>query len=620
MLNQSQLNKVIHDWIQLLTNLNGSNIRPQRNRFGFNLVDNTGKPLAFDTTLCMFYAGLNDEIIDKEFINYDSVSMLKSVSVSLTFIGEDADTYATMIQSLAYGITSRAFLRNYGFALYGNITEAINDKEYSEKWYYRRTLNITFSVIVDFKPQNAPAEFNINTVPINVLNNEGIAEAPEIPPIDPVQYYKENRNPNWLNMLGTGFGENYDEMEQYYESQNNEIRLLFLLYPPNDNLIAFTVFTQRGQYTVSYTQADGTQVTRSLNSSAKFEANLDYNDFGYEFDMKNNVTGTGTRQVLITITGNNITNFSLSSHSLRPSSSNYNRWNIAEFMGKCTYMTSLSVDYCNMVYFTLFGNNNITDIGSDFANNYLLEAVLQLNTSNVTNMNNMFGACYNLQSIPNLNTSNVTSMNSMFSSCYNLQAIPVLDTSNVTNMYSMFSGCYNLQSIPNLNTSNVTSMNSMFSSCYNLQAIPVLDTSNVTNMSSMFGSCYSLKAINLTTTKNVTSYSSAFNALYSCTKITGLDFSGYTSSSQISLANMTNLSQLQITATNWAGANITINNCSLGYEALLTLLENLPPVTANPTFTMTNNIGSDQLASEVSSGNPPKQYTKAVNNGWIIAL
>ena len=717
MLSQSQINQVFHDWIQTLTGINGANIRPQRNRFGFNLVDNQGNPLAFDTTICMFYAGLSDNALDRQFTTYDNVSLLKSVSLSITFIGEDADIYANTIQSLAYGITSRAFLRNYGFALQGNIGETINDKEYSEKWFYRRTLNATFNVVVEFTPQNAPTEFNINTVPINVLNNEGVVEAPEIPPVDPVQYYKENRNPNWLNMLGTGFGENYDEMEQYYESQNNEIRLLFLLYPPNDNLIAFTVGTQTGQYTVSYTQIDGTQVTQSVRAGSKFEANLDYNNFGYEFDMQDNTVGTGSRQVLITITGNNITNFSLQYHSLRPISTNYNRWNIAEFMSKCTYLSTLGVDSCNMVYFTLFGSNNITSVSSIFSRNYLLEAVLQLDTSNVTSMSSMFYNCYSLQSIPPLDTSNVTNMLSMFNNCYSLQTIPLLDTSNVTSMAFMFSSCYSLQTIPLLDTSNVTNMQQlfyncgllqtippldtsnvtnmysifqncrslieipqintdnvtnaiqmfsgcynlkkiplintskwtstayMFYNCYSLQSIPPLDTSNVTNMSSMFNNCYSLQTIplldtsnvtdnmdtmffycqslskiNLTTTQNCTSFSSTFTNIYACTEITGLDFSSYTSSTQISLANLANLSKLQITATNWAGANITINNCSLGYDALLTLLENLPPVTANPTFTMTNNIGSDQLASEVSAGNPPPEYTTAINNGWTIAL
>lgn len=168
MYTQSQINKIIHDWILTLTGLSGANIRPQRRKFGFNLVDATGKPLAFDETICMFYVGLQDDIVDKQFIDFDNVSMLKNASVSITFIGEGADIYATTLQSLAYGVTSRNYLKQHGFALSGDITSSINDREYSEKWFYRRTLNATFNIVVNFTPQNVPSSFDIEKIPINV--------------------------------------------------------------------------------------------------------------------------------------------------------------------------------------------------------------------------------------------------------------------------------------------------------------------------------------------------------------------------------------------------------------------------------------------------------------------
>ena len=125
--------------------------------------------------------------------------------------------------------------------------------------------------------------------------------------------------------------------------------------------------------------------------------------------------------------------------------------------------------------------------------------------------------------------------------------------------------------IPQLDTSSVTSMSQMFYNCYSLTTIPELDTSSVTNMSSMFSNTQTLKT-------------------------------------------------LTITATDWAGVSFSITNCSLGYQALLNLLDSLPLVSGTPTLTATNNIGTAQLSSEVLAGTPPAEYTQAVSRGWTIAL
>lgn len=679
MLNQSQINKVIHDWIQLLTSLNGANIRPQRNKFGFNLVDSKGKPLAFDTTICMFYAGLSDEIIDKQFIDYDSVSMLKSLSVSMTFIGDDADQYATMIQSLAYGRTSRNYLQDFGFALYGDITETINDKEYSEKWYYRRTLNATFNVVVDFKPQSVPDEFSIQSAPINVNNISGIAQTEPTGPLDPVKVYKESRDPNWLNMMGDNLGENYDDMKFYYESHDNELRLLFHLYPPNDNLFNIRIITSDGSpYTVSYSKADGSVITQSVDSNTYFYANLDYNDFGYEFDMQNDIIGTGTRQVLIIITGNNITNISF--QASQQGKSNL-KINIADFMGKCSSLSNISLNttLCYMKYFALFGNNNINGMANLFGSCFGLVCITDLYTEKVTNMGGLFSSCYSLIAIPYLNTINCKNMTSMFSECRSLQHIPLFDTKNLISMNGMFNNCFSLIEIPAFNIDNVNGnyrdlfsncnslkkinlifktqpidMYRMFNYCYSLQKLPYglelnssnagsesqksnyfsytfffcyslndninIDCQGYTNASNLFYYCTNIKKINFLNTNLISSFTNAFLGMYNIQEITGLDFSGVTTTGTISFTQCYSLKKLEITATNWEGRNITIQGCSLGYQALLDLLNGLPQVTTNPTFTMRNNVGSQQLSNEIASGNPPEQYTKAVNNGWIIAL
>jgi len=94
--------------------------------------------------------------------------------------------------------------------------------------------------IAEAKGAEIPATKNIDNLPATVASiTGGGTPTPDL--TDPVYVYKTQRNPEWLNMLGTGYGENYDEMESYYDTADNEIRLLFHLTPPADNLIAFNV-------------------------------------------------------------------------------------------------------------------------------------------------------------------------------------------------------------------------------------------------------------------------------------------------------------------------------------------------------------------------------------------
>lgn len=168
MLLQRQYNKIIHDWLVLLTSLPGGNVRPQKNEFGFALVDATGKPIAFDSMICMFYIGFDDRNIDMYFKDVDTVQSLKNASVTVTFIGEQADQYLNTIQSLAFSNASLTYLRKFKFALEGQPREVINDKEYSEKWFYRRTIIFTLNTVFEFVPNNTPIESDIIEAPIYI--------------------------------------------------------------------------------------------------------------------------------------------------------------------------------------------------------------------------------------------------------------------------------------------------------------------------------------------------------------------------------------------------------------------------------------------------------------------
>jgi surface protein len=406
---------------------------------------------------------------------------------------------------------------------------------------------------------------------VNLPLNGGTPE-----PLNPVYVYKTQRNPEWLNMLGTGYGENYDEMETYYNTADNEIRLLFHLTPPADNLIAFICTTSSEQYNVSYYDKDDNLISVDVNSGATFEANLMYDDFKHEML-------DGTRQVLIVIKpttiGSDLLTFTPATNSLKTSPSNYMNWTVVEMMGKATSGTSitpsgsgsLNQQFGNLEFYTLFGTNLITYMDYMFGNCSSLIAIPQLDTSFVANMNFMFSGCRSLTAIPELNTSSSTSMNSMFRNCSSLIAIPQLDTSFVANMNFMFSGCSSLIAIPQLDTSSVGDISFIFMSCSSLTTIPQLDTSSATNMSNIFNGTQTLKT-------------------------------------------------LTITATDWAGVSFSIADCSLGYQALLNLLDSLPPVTSNPTLTATNNIGTAQLSAEVLAETPPAEYTQAVSRGWTIIL
>lgn len=152
MLTIKQYNKIIHDWIVKLTGISGSNVRPQKNQFGFNLVED-GKPIAFDSTVCMFYVGFSNTNVTS-YYDLDTNNTLKTMNVTITIIGDSCDQDISQIQSLAMTESSRSYLAQYGIAIQGRPTEMISDGKYSKKWFYRRTLQLTMNVKLDFSFPN----------------------------------------------------------------------------------------------------------------------------------------------------------------------------------------------------------------------------------------------------------------------------------------------------------------------------------------------------------------------------------------------------------------------------------------------------------------------------------
>lgn len=174
MLTIREYRKIVHDWLVLLTGLSGSNVRPQKEKFGFNLVDSFGKPIAFDGMVCMFYFNFEDTAQDMYFEETDTSAMLKTGALSVTFIGESAEQYANQLQATAMGVASRNYLKSFGFAIQGRPNEIDTTREMAEKWFERRTLKMQFNIALDFVPPNTPLENLVQNVS---FLSEGVEES-----------------------------------------------------------------------------------------------------------------------------------------------------------------------------------------------------------------------------------------------------------------------------------------------------------------------------------------------------------------------------------------------------------------------------------------------------------
>jgi len=330
----------------------------------------------------------------------------------------------------------------------------------------------------------------------------GTVVPPEpIEPLDPIEVYNDTRPSDWLKMPAVN---------------QNEIYLLFHLSSPAENLVAFTVACT-GSYTVQYGTVNSSVQFVPSGSVSIVSGNICSMSFSYN-DWPSNVTSSGIRQVMIKISGTDITSFTPSTYLAR-NYTGFAAWNIVEFKGNlpsCTYLVvgaaSLQMALNKLRYFSLEGNNQIDSFSRTFQSCSSLVSIPQLYTGyNAINFSYMFYGCYSLTSIPQLDTSLGTNFSNMFVSCSSLSAIPPLDTGNNTNFSNMFNGCSLLQAIPQLNTGSGTDFSNMFYRCLSLQSIPLLDTGLGTNFSNMFTACSSLQAIPQLDTNKGINFSSMFN-------------------------------------------------------------------------------------------------------------
>jgi len=297
---------------------------------------------------------------------------------------------------------------------------------------------------------------------------------------DPAVVYKKTRPNDWLTMP---------------DVSENEIYLLFHLYPPTKNLIAFAV-TCTDSYTIEYGITTNKQFSvigsTTVSSGTIFEGAFLYEDWGNE-------TSSSARQIMIKITGTDITSFVQSTHSERNYAS-YKSWNIVDIKGNLPSCTSFfdglqggGVGVLQQLkYFSLEGTNSITSGLNMFAGLIGLVTILHLDTSKMTNAQNLFRSCTSLMALPSdCDFSNATNISYMFMTNTTISRIPETWTfSKATNITSMFNGCSSL-------------------------IYATIDITSATAASTILTSCYSLKSVKFKYTGTKTTFPTAISLQYS---------------------------------------------------------------------------------------------------------
>lgn len=372
-------------------------------------------------------------------------------------------------------------------------------------------------------------------------------------PSHEVDPYKGLRPSDWIEMPDT--------------IGDNEIYLLFHLANTDENLIAFSA-NCTGNYTVSLgTVVDGAFVQSSsstLASGVTYEDEIDYASWG-------NSTSKGFRQVMIKVTGADITSFAPATHTKKTSPANYMNWNIVDIAARAPSVTSFACGNALtaaalgcLYFFALHGMNQIANASNMFRNCRSLMLVSALDFSSAVYAGSTFYSCVSLVSLPDFNTPNLINTNSMYRGSA-IRHIPAMNTSSVTNMGTMCYGCYSLVTLPALDTSDNENFNGMFQMCYSLASLPALDTSSATDTANMVSGCNSLAEFLLVPTAT------------------------WTTPQAISIAD-----------------------ASLSHTAIVALFNSLPTIGTAKAITLTGNPGVGELTAE--------DQLIATGKGWTLVL
>lgn len=371
-------------------------------------------------------------------------------------------------------------------------------------------------------------------------------------PYDPEEIYASRRPADWLALP---------------EPNDDEIYFLLMAVEECSCMLAFTVECT-GSYTVEYGKTEGGQfvpdASVSVASGQTYEADFVKSDCY-------SPTSDGLGQLVFRVSGQNISSWCSSPHSRAPKHSN---WNIVDFSCRLPSCSSLKLGNYDAQYalvwlrfFAWFGKNTMQD------------------------MSDMFYGCHNLMAIRALDTSSVTKMLGSFHDCVSLEALPQLETGSVTSMEETFAGCSALQYIPPMDTGAVENFRYAFEECLSLKALTWLDTKSGIDMENAFSYCQSLRVLaplSMAGPPGEWSLGAAFNRCFALQKLLFTD-----------------------TDTGWQGSTIDISDSSLDHDALISLFNSLPPISAERKLRMSNVPGTLELT---------EAEKQAVNSkGWTLA-
>ena len=390
----------------------------------------------------------------------------------------------------------------------------------------------------------------------------------------PQQIYEETRPRDWLPMP---------------EPQDNEMYLLFHILKGSSALLAFSV-TCTGEYTVTLgTVKDGRFVEKSSSkhaSAAVYTAKLyaaDYGDF----------TSDGTAQVMIKVSGQDITKWTTGNHPQKPYTYNHPGWNVVEVSCRLPKVSTLQFgNYqsprLRIQYAAVKGSTRLTGSGFLFWNCKELKTILELDMSKFYSFP-AFDGCSSLLVCPEMKVSGVVSASSLFSDCTSLLYFPTLYCQGFRSTYGMFDGCYNLRQAPSYDFSQPQDAAYMFQNCNSLEEAPSMDTSQTTGMQYMFSNCNALKVIPNLDISRVTNMGSIFYNCYA-------------------------LESLKLSAKDGVASPqpIDLSACNFMREGLVELFKSLPPISSSATITLEGNPGVTDLTSA--------DKAIAAGKGWTLAL
>jgi hypothetical protein len=440
-------------------------------------------------------------------------------------------------------------------------------------------------------------------------------------------------------------------------TDNTEQFTALLAITNDDSNYVALIAQSTGNYTVDW--GDGTVTTHASNTLAEKK-------YEYSAISESTLSSRGYKQVVVKLTGTNITQFQTQRpHSAIASTATnvlatwleyhinlpnctFLRFNRASFtngpfqswvekvtinkLGNITSFNSLFNSFYALQEVVINATTTgVTDTNFMFQECFYLKSVPLFDTSNVTNISNMFSSCYSLETIPSFNFGSVVTATNVFINCYSIDNIPALNLGNATSMYGFFQGCTNLTTIAGLTTTKCQEFGFMFTGCVKLETVPLFDTSKTTSMLNMFSGCRSLTEVPAFDCRLVTQFSNMFLACYNLKSISLMNTQGGTTFTQMfaTCLSLNELPALNLTGgtafTNmFSGTNgitkapfVNIRNSfsfvnqMLSRTAIVDIFNGLASGVTSKTITVSGNPGFAALSVA--------ERAIATNKGWTIA-